>query len=236
MKTTPNLPAARAELPENRPKSLVPAHEPATGPALGLTRIPPASGVGFLLRAGQTLRVVDPLGGQVSDLLCYNADDIGEALSNGRTFDYEEQIYLTQGNRLWSNRSRVMLEITRDDCGVHDFLLTPCSPETYKLLYAPADSPQFGRDLAHHPNCFENLATNLARFGVARDAIPTTFNLFMNVKVDGAGKIDLRPPTTRPGDAIELRAAMDLAVGLTACAAEKTNGGTLKPIDWAIVG
>jgi uncharacterized protein YcgI (DUF1989 family) len=204
-------------------------------PAAGLTRIDPATGVGFKLLAGQTLRVVDPCGEQVSDLLCYNATDLGEMLSNGRTFDYEEQLYLTAGHKLWSSRSRVMMTITHDDCGTHDLLLTPCSPETYKLLYEPEDSPRYGHDLAHHPNCFDNLANNLAPFGVTRDSIHATFNLFMNVKVDESGTIDLRPPTTQPGDAIELRAEMDLLIGLTACAAEKTNNGTLKPIDWQVL-
>lgn len=43
-----------------------------------------------------------------------------------------------------------------------------------------------------------------------------------------------RPPSSRPGDRIVLRAEMDLHVGLTACSAEKSNGGICKPIDFYI--
>src|SRR5690606_6694786 len=88
-------------------------------------RIPPRSGTAFRLRAGQVLRVTDPEGGQVSDLLAFMDGDVGEVISNGRTFDYEETIRLGTGNRLWSNRSNPMLEIVSDTAGSHDFLLTP---------------------------------------------------------------------------------------------------------------
>ena len=69
-------------------------------------RIPPRSGVAFTLEPGAELMVVDPEGGQVSDLLAFDLGDPREVLSNGRTFDYEETTQLTTGNTLWSNRSR----------------------------------------------------------------------------------------------------------------------------------
>src|SRR5690606_5196430 len=112
-------------------------------------RIAPRSGVAFTLSAGEVLRVTDPEGGQVSDLLAFMAGDVGEALSNGRTFDYEETIRLGRGNRLWSNRSNPMLEIVADTVGCHDFLLTPCSEATFRHFYA--DKPV-------HRGCFGNLA------------------------------------------------------------------------------
>ena len=77
------------------------------------------------------LTVIDPKGEQVADLLAFNADDIDEVISSGRTLDYAESIYLTMGNSLYSNRSRVMLEIIGDTVGRHDFLLTPCSVDTF---------------------------------------------------------------------------------------------------------
>ena len=68
--------------------------------------IPPRSGAALNLRCGEILQITDPEGGQVSDMVAFMADDPREALSNGRTFDYEETIRLTTGHRLWSNRSR----------------------------------------------------------------------------------------------------------------------------------
>jgi uncharacterized protein YcgI (DUF1989 family) len=188
-------------------------------------RIAPRSGVAFRLREGEVLRVTDPEGGQVADLLAFMAGDVGEALSNGRTFDYEETIRLGTGNRLWSNRSNPMLEIVADTAGAHDFLLTPCSEATFRHFY---------KDKPVHRGCFGNLAEALAPYGVAADAIPVAFNVFMNVPVGADGKLRVLPPATRPGDHIELRALADLVIGLTACSAYDSCGGTFKPIDYDI--
>jgi uncharacterized protein YcgI (DUF1989 family) len=188
-------------------------------------RISPRSGVAFTLTKGATLCVTDPEGGQVSDLLAFSAADPREAISNGRTFDYEESIRLTAGNRLWSNRSNALLEIVEDSCGVHDFLLTPCSEATFRHFYA--DKPV-------HRGCFGNLAEALMPFGITAAEIPVAFNLFMNVPVDSKGKIRVLPPTTKAGDFIRFRALDDLIIGLTACSAYDSCGGTFKPIDYRI--
>ncbi len=157
-----------------------------------IAEIPPRSGTAFILERGALLTVVDPEGEQVADLVAVVAGDVREHLSNGRTFDYEETIALTAGNRLWSNRSRPLLTIVRDDVGTHDFLLTPCSRDTWRICY--------GGNHDDVPGCFGNLATALAPFGVERDAIPTTFNAFMRVDVgdDGGWPCDgrARAPAT----------------------------------------
>ena len=189
-------------------------------------RIPPRSGTAFRMNAGQTLTVIDPDGQQVADLLAYNADDVREVISSGRTLDYAETIRLTTGHLLYSNRSNPMLAIEEDRVGCHDFLLTPCSRATFEHFYP--DQPV-------HRGCFGNLAEALAPFGIDEDAIPIAFNCFMNVPVDGdTGRISVLPPTSRAGDFICFRAEMDLIVGLTACSAFASNGGSFKPIDYRI--
>lgn len=192
-----------------------------------MNRIAPQTGAGFLLRAGDHLTVVDPTGGQVSDLFALNASDHGDWLSSGRTIDYANTIYPTIGNVLYSNRSNPMLTIVEDTLGRHDFTLTPCSQQTFDLLY-----PEF--EGAYHPSCFENLCTGLAQFGVAPDSISTAFNIFMNVWTDEDGTMHIDPPRSRAGERIVLKAEMDLHVGLTACSAEKSNGGHCKPIDYEV--
>lgn len=188
-------------------------------------RIEPRSGVAIELAKGDLLTVVDPDGGQVSDLIAISRDDPREIISNGRTFDYEETTHLTTGGRLWSNRSNVMLEIEHDTVGVHDFLLTPCSEDTFKHFYP--DKPV-------HRGCFGNLAEALSPYGLEPDDIPTAFNIFMNVPVAGTGHLSVQPPTSKPGDQIRFRAVVDLVVGLTACSAYASNGGSFKPIDYSV--
>lgn len=190
-----------------------------------MTEIPPRSGTAFRLLAGQSLTVIDPRGQQVADLLAYNAEDLGEVLSSGRTLDYAETIRLTTGHRLYSNRSRVMLEIVKDMVGVHDFLLTPCSHETFDHFYP---------DLPRHRGCFGNLAEALAPYGVTPDMIPVAFNCFMNVPVAADGRLQVLPPLSKAGDHIRFVAHMDLVIGLTACSAPASNGGSFKPIDYRV--
>ena len=191
-----------------------------------LKTLAPQTGAAFELRAGQQLRVVDVEGEQVADLTAFNAIDKSEWLSSGRSIDYANRIYLTKGDILYSNRSRPMFTILEDEVGRHDFLLTPCSPETFQIIY---------KNNEPHPSCFGNLAANLAPFGIAPDSIPTTFNIFMNVEVDAAGELKILPPRSKAGESILLRAEMPLIVGLTACSAEMSNNYRFKPIAYEII-
>ena len=192
---------------------------------VALQEITPQTGVAFEMKKGELLRVVDIRGEQVSDLMAFAPDGI-ETLSSGRTIDYNGTIKLTAGHILYSNRSRPMFTITDDTVGEHDFLFSPCSPEMFVQLYG------YGPD---HPSCFRNLADNLKRFGVEEDRIGTTFNIFMHASLDASGEIRVLPPLSRAGDAIELRAEMDLVVGLTACSAELSNNWAFKPIGYQIL-
>jgi uncharacterized protein len=183
------------------------------------------SGTAFRMAQGESLKVIDLEGEQVADLTAFNGGDSGEWLSSGRSIDYANTIYLTTGHTLYSNRSRPMFSIEQDDVGRHDFLLTPCSPETFKIIY---------KNEQPHPSCFENLRTHLEPFGITADAIPVTLNLFMNVEIAPDGTLSILPPRSRAGDAIILRAEMDLVVGLTACSAEMSNNYRFKPVAYEI--
>jgi uncharacterized protein YcgI (DUF1989 family) len=191
----------------------------------------PQTGVGFEMEKGQTLRIIDPEGEQVSDVMAFASSGAGRAdasewLSSGRTIDYNNTIYHTTGHVLYSNRSNPMFTILEDRVGRHDFLLTPCSPETFEMLYEGHEG--------YHPSCLENLSRSLGPYGIEGDDIPTTFNAFMNVGVSPSGQIAIGPPHSKPGDFLEVRAEMDLVVGVTACSAEKSNNHAFKPIDLEI--
>src|SRR5207248_1795169 len=172
-----------------------------------MQRVEPQCGVAFQLIKEQLLTIIDLEGEQVADLVAFSAVDTREYLSSGRSIDYANTIYLTTGNILYSNRSRPLLTIVADDVGRHDFLFTPCSPETFRIIYGNS---------GYHPSCFENLAISLKQFGIAPDSISTTFNIFMNVMINLDGTLNIQPPRSRRMDKIVLRADMDLIVGLTA--------------------
>ena len=189
--------------------------------------IPPRSAVAFVLHQGDRVKITDLQGEQVADFICFNLHDRKEYLSSGRTLDYAETIFLTSGHFFYSNRSRVMAEMSADTVGRHDFLLTPCSADTFRIIYGHKHP---------HRGCFGNLCEALAPYGIAPDEIPVTFNIFMHVTVDGSsGKLSVLPPKSKAGDHVVMEAKMDLVVGLTACSAEMSNNYSFKPIGFEIV-
>jgi uncharacterized protein YcgI (DUF1989 family) len=193
-----------------------------------LNIISPRTGTAFVLKKNQRLKIVDIKGEQVSDLICFNLNDHAEYLSSGRTIDYVETIFLTKGHALYSNRSNVMLEIEEDTVGRHDFLLTPCSADTFCIIYGHTQP---------HQGCHGNLSQALQPYGISPDAIPVCFNVFMHVTVDGqTGRIAVLPPKSKAGDFIIFKANMDLIVGMTACSAEMSNNYSFKPIGYNITG
>ena len=185
------------------------------------------SGTAFTLKKGERLKIIDIKGEQVADFICYNEQDKAEYLSSGRTMDYAETIFLTAGHQFYSNRSNPMFTIVEDAVGRHDFLLTPCSADTFKIIYGHINP---------HRGCFGNIAAALKPYGIAQDNISITFNVFRHVNVDGdSGKIEVLPPKSKAGDFIIVEAHMDLIVALTACAAEMSNNYTFKEIGWQII-
>lgn len=191
-----------------------------------LERIPPCSARAETLDAGDELLIVDPEGQQVSDLVAFNADDLDEYLSSGRSIDYAGKLWLSTGDLLYSNRSRPMFEIVEDSCGRHDFTLTPCSKDTFRIIYGETDD---------RPGCEGNLAAVLAPHGIGTDRIPVAFNVFMHVHFDGqTGAVSVKPPLSQPGDHLRLRALMPLVVGMTACSAGQSNNFSYKPIDFRV--
>ena len=188
--------------------------------------IAPRSGVAFTMNKGDLLTVIDPRGEQVADLVAYSQTDHREVISSGRTLDYASRLFLTTEDPLYSNRSNIMLTIVEDDVGRHDFLLTPCSKDTFRIIYG---------DEHPHQGCFGNLAEALKPFGIEPDDIPVAFNCFMHVAIDGkTGDISVQPPLSRAGERIVFRAEMDLIIGLTACSALQSNNGSFKPIEYVV--
>lgn len=193
---------------------------------MSVVPIAPRTAKVFQLKKNSFLKVICPLGEQVSDLVCFNLDDLSEHLSNGKTFDYAETIRLTTGNTIFSQRSQPMLTIVEDSVGVHDFLLAPCCQYTMSHFYNITKKV---------PTCLDNLSGVLRPYGLQTNEIPTAFNIFMNVQVSQEHQLSVLPPVAKAGDFIIFRAEMDLLIAMTACSAKLSNNQSFKPIDYQIL-
>ena len=190
-------------------------------------RIPRCSAQAVELGQGDELVIIDPEGQQVSDLVAFGHADLGEYLSSGRSLDYASRLWLTTGDVLYSNRSRPMFTIMEDTCGRHDFTLTPCSKDTFRIIYGEKEA---------RPGCEGNLVAALASYDIGVDRIPIAFNVFMHVSIDAeTGEFRVLPPLSKPGDFVRLRAEMPLVVAMTACSAGQSNNFNFKPIDFQVV-
>ncbi|MDZ4660389.1 MAG: urea carboxylase-associated family protein [Pseudomonadota bacterium] len=189
------------------------------------TCINPQSGTSFRLSKNDELTVRSPTGLQVADLFCFSQTRPLDALSSGRTIDYNETLLFSKGHTLFSNAGLPLLDIIEDTCGRNDFLVTPCSLQMFQMLSKTKD---------YHPSCHQNLSSAFAPFNRHFELISTTFNIFMNIEFDQSGKIRVGTPLNKPTDFIVFRACEDLLVGLTACADQATNSGTCKPIEYSV--
>ncbi len=195
-------------------------------PVAETVRIPPCTAQTVEMAVGDELVIIDPEGQQVSDLVAFALSDRAEYLSSGRSLDYAGRLWLTTGDVLYSNRSRPMLTIVADSCGRHDFTLTPCSTDTFRIIYGEDE----GR-----PGCEGNLVAVLAPYEIGVDRIPIAFNIFMHVAIDAkTGEFRVLAPLSKAGDHIRLRAEMPLVVAMTACSAGQSNNFRFKPIDFQV--
>lgn len=185
-------------------------------------RIPEKHGLSFLVDAGETFDVTDPEGQQVADLVAFSRADTDERFSPKYTYRRENRLRPTAGDTLYTTEGNGILEITDDDCGIHDLLYAPCNHWVVGEYYG-----QEGQG-----GCRENLAEVLGPEGIEETEIQETMNVFMRSEVTEGAHVEIAEPESEPGDTITFEARMDAIVGLAACSGESTvNAGGTKPID-----
>jgi uncharacterized protein YcgI (DUF1989 family) len=168
--------------------------------------VPAGTARAVTLKAGETLRIVNVAGRQVADFIAFTADDFTETLSTIHTLVALGRLFPTAGDRLRSNRRRPIVEIVRDDTGRHDLLIAACDPWRYEY--------DFG--VRGHRNCSDNFLEALAGWSIPRHALPHPVNFFQNMSYPD-GEVRFGESLARPGDAVELRALVDLVTAVGAC-------------------
>ena len=196
--------------------------------------IPAGTGRAFTVRKGQRCRIIALEGEQCLDAVFLNAADHRERFH--AWFSYSFNCKLGTGNAfhcktLFSGPpwERPMLTVLEDTVKQHFVICSGrCSPMIYRL-----------RDgVEGHASCQGNLAEALAPHGIGEHEVPDVFNMFMNAGVGSDGLIYIRPPKSKKGDYMELRAEMDILCAISACPDDKSscNNGTPKPVGVQIFG
>ena len=187
----------------------------------------PWSGV---VKAGQTIRIIDSEGQQAVDTLFYKADDFSERYSGQDTLRVQGNAYVGVGTKIMSNEGNVMLTVTADSCGRHDTSAGACSCES--------NTVRFGHDTKYLHACRDNFVLEVTKHGMSKRDIVPNINFFMNVPIEPSGQMTIVDGLSAPGDHVELVAEMDVLCVISNCPQVNNpcNGFNPTPIRVVISG
>lgn len=173
-----------------------------------LVIIPARGGKAHLVKAGQSVRVINTHGQQVVDTWAFSGEDLTEFMSMEHSRTSLGRIMARVGDSMVTNHRRPILTLVEDTTpGIHDTLLAACDRYRYELLGCTT----------YHDNCTDNLAAAFAELGLTPPETPSPWNLFMNIPVAPDGSVSFQAPVSRPGDYVTLHAEIDCVVAFSAC-------------------
>lgn len=181
--------------------------------------------VGFELRTGEELRVVDLEGKQVADIVCFNLAKATERLSTNNSIAASGRWLLSTGDVLYSDEANPMLTIVHDSVGVNKASPGCCSDANNYLRYGKRGTA----------NCLENLTLATAPLGLSVKDIPGAFCTFMKVIQHPDGRQEVYEPPSVPGDYIDLRAEMDMFVAISNCPQDLNPCNGFRPTSIRVV-
>jgi uncharacterized protein YcgI (DUF1989 family) len=193
-------------------------NDPIAGTVIQETLIPAREYATFELFEGQVMRVVDAEGEQVPDVAILNLHNRHERTSVQYTKSLNNVSMPTTGHHIYSNECNRLATIVADTVGDHDWNGGFCSEALNFVRYGVRGSR----------NCRDNLTLAFAPYGLTRNDIVEGFciALFMH-RVPGAdGSFKIGPPSSKAGDYVDIRAARDLLIAISACPQDRapTNG------------
>lgn len=184
--------------------------------------IEPASALAIQVEAGSVVRVIDPEGSQVADVMFFRAASPAEHFSQNLTRIMAWTDRLTTGHTLYSNLRTPLVDIVEDTVGRHDTYFCSCNSHVYSDIFR----------VGHRDGCHELIAQAVEPFEVPATALSDPFNAFQVSGFDNEGAPYLEVAASGPGDFITFRAREDLVVAASSCPDDisECNGGRISPI------
>jgi len=162
-----------------------------------------------LIKAGETLRIVDLEGNQAVDFLVYAAADDSERYSAQDTIAAQGNLFLRTGSVLLSNEGRPMMTVTETNVAYHDTIGGACSCESNTLRYGHHTKSQHA--------CVDNFLHGNAAYGRNKRDMVSNINWFMNVPVEAGGALGIVDGISAPGLYVDLHAQMDVVAVVSNC-------------------
>jgi len=184
--------------------------------------IPSNTGRAYIINKGQHIRVT---GTTIVDFVPFAYPNVRERFDQSRTKAYHRRIFVSTGDWLISKFNNKMLRIVEDTYkeGTHDLQRSTCHALRWKEL--EKKGPEAMRIYAHRNitrfpdhGCWENLTEALKPWNIPPEDIPSPFNIFMTLEIDGKTGA-MKDTTIRPSKPTyaDLVAEMDCLIGISAC-------------------
>ncbi|MEO8685401.1 MAG: urea amidolyase associated protein UAAP1 [Devosia sp.] len=158
------------------------------------------------LKAGDTIRLSQSNGPSAVAMIAWSAADTSERLNLPDTVKVQWTTAIAKGRVLFSDMGRVMFSVTEAASSAHDGLVGGST--------AASNEAKYGGDTR---NTRDNFILLAGKLGLTRRDIPSALSLFAPVRVLEDGTFVWREDLRVAGDYVELRAEMDLIVGLSNC-------------------
>jgi uncharacterized protein YcgI (DUF1989 family) len=177
---------------------------------------------------GQVLRITATT---TVDFILFDKANIRERFDQARTKVYNKAIFISTGHKLMSRSNKHMMTIVEDSWadGTHDLQKGMCSATRFQLAAKEGRLQEYyNHDVPDVPDhgCWENLTAAMSDHNIAPEDLPSPFNLFQHMDIDGKTGVMLhtehRP--TKP-EYVDFRAEMDLVLACSACPDLAAIGG-----------
>jgi urea carboxylase-associated protein 2 len=160
------------------------------------------------MKPGQSLRIVNIHATHGVSALFWNARDTSERFNPADSVKVQWSARLARGKLLLSDMGRVLACITDDTCGQHDCVAGASTRS--------GDARKYGADPTRR-NSHENFILAAAKHGLSARDVGPCITFFAPVATDQVGRFEWREDAVKPGDYVDLRAAMYLIVALSNC-------------------
>jgi urea carboxylase-associated protein 2 len=168
----------------------------------------------FILKRGQMLRITDLEGGANVSMMLLNAGQPSERLNLPDTLKGQHTAMLTAGHCLYSDMGRVLAAITADTCGWHDSFGGVLDAAEVREKYGRGRYQELRNGF--YGNGTDNLLVEMGKWNLDLQDLLMVINLFSKVTVDQEGGFHYVAGNSQANDHVELYAAMDTLVILTA--------------------
>ena len=179
------------------------------GPVLLDERVAPRAPWSGIVRAGDTLTIVDVGGNQSADCLLFSADDTDERYSVPDTLAWQANAYVRVGTVLRSNTGAPLATVVANEVDRQDTIGGACGKESNTLRYGYHTEYQHG--------CRENFLAEAGKYGIGARYLVSNINWFMNVPVEPDGALGIVDGMSAPGKRVAFRAEKDILVIVSNC-------------------